>query len=141
MWGRGGHTRRTAAALSLAHRLAHPIDLLDKLAVEPAQAAGHLALLRDALSPERRDVPQRVVRDVTREAEQRARGRRPVREGGAVRADDALRELGHDGVREALGAPLPDVGAAVGGGGDAPRAAAAATAGGVDARQWGCWQE
>lgn len=136
--GRGGPRR--IAALGFAHRLTHPIHLLDKLAIEPAKPTGHLALLRDALSPERGDVPQRVVRDVAREAEQRARRGRPVREGGAVRADDALRELGHDGVRETLGAALPDVGAAVGGRGDGPRV----TAGRQDARgetQRQCWKE
>ena len=142
MWARSGHRRRTttAAALRLAHRLVHPIHLLDKLAIEPAEAAGHLALLRDALAPERGDVPQRVVRDVAREADQRARRGRPVREGRAVRADDALRELGHDGVRQALGAPLPDVGAAVGGRGDAPRAAAGRQDARGETQRQCCWK-
>lgn len=55
-----------------------------------------------------------MVGDVAREADQRARGRRPVREGGPVGADDALWELGYDWVWELLGTPLPDVRAAVG---------------------------
>lgn len=56
-----------------------------------------------------------MIRDVAREADQRARRRCPVREGGPVGSDDALGELGHDWVWETLGTPLPDVGAAVGG--------------------------
>ena len=112
--------------LAAALRLTHPIDLLHKLPIEPAQPAGHLALLQHALAPERGgDVPERMVCDVAREADQRARGGRPVRVGGAVGADDALGKLGHEWVRESLGAPLPDVRAAVGRGGDAPRGGAA----------------
>ena len=55
-----------------------------------------------------------MVRDVARQADERARRRRPVREGGPVRSYDALRELGHDRVGETLGTPPPDVRAAVG---------------------------
>ena len=55
-----------------------------------------------------------MIRDVAREADQRARRGRPVREGGPVGSDDALGELGHDWVWKSFGTPLPDVRAAVG---------------------------
>jgi hypothetical protein len=55
-----------------------------------------------------------MVRDVAREADQRARRRRPVREGGPVGSNDALGELGDDWVWETLWTSLPDVRAAVG---------------------------
>ena len=89
--------------------------------MEPSQAARDFALLRRALSRERGDVPERVIRDVAREADQRARRRRPMREGGPVGADDALRELRHDRVGETFWTSLPDVRAAVRGRGDAAR--------------------
>lgn len=44
-----------------------------------------------------------------------------MREGGAVGADDALWELGDDGVGEGGLAAAPDVRAAVGGGGPGAR--------------------
>lgn len=62
-----------------------------------------------------------MIRDVAREADQRARRRRPVREGGPVGADDALRELRHDRVGETFLTSLPDMRAAVRGRGDAAR--------------------
>ena len=55
-----------------------------------------------------------MVCDVAREADQWAGRGRPVREGGPVRSNDALGELGYDWVWETLWTPLPDVRAAVG---------------------------
>lgn len=107
---------RGGSRLEASRRLAHPIDLLHELPVEPSQTTRHLAFFRRALSRERGNVPQRMVRDVAREANQGTGGSRPVREGRSVRADDALWELGHDWVGEFLGAPLPDVRPAVRGG-------------------------
>ncbi len=65
-----------------------------------------------------------MVRDIAREADQWTRRCRPLREGGPVGADDALWELGHDGIWKTLWTPLPDVSAAVGRRGDASRATA-----------------
>jgi len=46
--------------------LAHPINILHKLPIEPAQTTSHLAFLRGTFSGEGRNVPQWMVCNVTR---------------------------------------------------------------------------
>ena len=63
-------------------------------------------------------VPQRMIRDLARETDNRAWGRRPVYKRRSIRPDDALKELRDDGDGEFGSAAAPDVCTAVWGIGD-----------------------
>jgi hypothetical protein len=101
----------------LHHRrhLVHPLRIVElgaqllELPAEPAYPPRRRVLLLERAVARVPGVPLRVVRRVAGQPHERFGRGRPVDEGRAVRADDLLRELGHERVGQHRRPPLPDV--------------------------------